>query len=586
MTKKQANSGKIIDDFINLKRLWPFIKVSRFKLIVAAILVPIISITQSSIPLVIKWIIDNGILKEDADNIMQGITVGLLLIVTEYFVRAGQTLLTASSVHLMIRDMRQFLVRHILRQSASFHDKNLSGALVTRATSDFDNLSESLNQGVLNAIVDLAVLAGAIGGLLMLNWKLAACALILLPGVAFIVNRASRHLKRSMLSARSHIAGLNAYTQECLYNFVTLKLLNGLEKSRLKFTNLAHKYRNAQMKSVIIDASLFAFLDGISSITIGIILWFAVSYFLGENSALSAGVLIAFVQYVQNLFDPLKQLGNKIAMLQGAFTALDRIFKIIDTESYVEGAEQVNKLDKISFRDVSFSYSSSDKLILKNVNFDLNAGESLALVGRTGSGKSTIIKLISKLYGSYQGSIRVNNQAELRSIEGKSIREYLAIVPQDITMFAGSIIFNITFGQEDITLEQVIKTSKILGLHQFISSLPEGYDTVVNEKGSSLSHGQKQLIVFARAMVKDPKFIILDEATSAVDPESERLIQTAIDTIMKDRTVIVIAHRLSTIEKCDSIILLNQGEVIEQGSHLELMRNEGSYFRLQTRTQN
>ena len=583
MSKDKSNLGKLIQDMKGLSRLWPFLKHNKKQLIIAGSLIPLISAAQSSMPLLVRWTVDNGIVAKDADNILTGTAFGLGLIILEYLTRATQTLFTAKSVHQMIRRMRSYLVSHIMGLSASFHDRNLSGALVTRATSDFDNLSESLNQGVLNSIVDTAVLIGALIGLFILNWKLAICAILIMPLVVFIVTNSSRFLKRTMLAARSKIASLNAYTQECLYSSTTVKLLTGEEHAQKKLDKLSIEYRNVQMKSVVIDAMLFAILDGISSITIGLILWFAVSEIYGVDSTLSVGVMIAFVQYIQTLFEPLKQLGNKIAMLQGAFTSLERIFALLDQKVFIQGSKKLDGInDQIEVKDLSFRYDpKSQKTILNNVSFSMEKGQSMALVGRTGSGKSTIIKLLSKLYDGYTGSIKFDGQ-DLENIDGQHLRKHIAIVPQDIVLFDGSILFNITLEQEGVSKEAAIKASKLVGLHPFVEDMEAGYDFKISEEGSNLSLGQKQLIVFARALAKDPSLIILDEATSSVDPASERLIQAAIDRILHDRTVIVIAHRLSTIKSCDRILLLSQGQVEESGSHDELIAQEGRYYKLFT----
>lgn len=579
--KIAKNILKLLADLKGLKRLWPFLRQNKKYLLVSAVLIPVISALQTSMPLLVKWTIDNGIMPKDINNLWMGAGLGFILIVLEYLTRATQTLVTSLSVHQMIRNMRSFMVDHIMKLSARFHDNHLSGALVTRSTSDFDNLSESLNMGVLNSLVDTAVLIGALIGLFVLNWKLAICALIILPIVVIIVTTASRYLKRTMLAARSKIAALNGFTQECLYGSTTIKLLTAEKDAQTKFDFLSIDYRDAQMKSVVIDAGLFAVLDGISSITIGIILWVAVSQIPGDQSGLSVGVMVAFVQYIQNLFEPLKQLGNKIAMLQGAFTSLDRIFKILDTQDFVEGDRDISKIEgRIEASQVSFRYNPSNtQAILDNISFHLAPGESMALVGRTGSGKSTIIKLISKLYDGYTGSITLDGQ-DLKQINGTLLRRKIAIVPQDITLFDGDILFNITLGRPGVTEEAAIEASKIVGLHPFIEDLPEGYRFMINEEGGNLSQGQQQLMVFARALAQDPQLIILDEATSSVDPTSERLIQTAIDKILKDRTVIVIAHRLSTIKSCNQIILLEQGKIKEIGSHIELMELRGGYYQL------
>lgn len=592
MTNKLSKSrlgskSKFRHDLVGLKRVWPYLRPSKTQLFIAAGLIPVISLLQMSLPLIIKRTVDQGILPNQVEEIWFGVSLGALAIIGEYFTRAGQTLLTANAVHKMIRSMRKALVAHIMRLSSQFHDHTMSGALVTRATSDFDNLSESLNQGVLTSIVDFALLIGAVTGLFVLNWKLALCALILLPLVSFIVLFFSRILKQTMLAARVKIAALNAFTQECLYGISTVKTLTAEHDAQYKFDTLASGYRRAQMNSVTIDAFLFAILDGISSITIGIVLWFALSPFMGQSESLTVGVMIAFVQYIQNLFDPLKQLGNKIAMLQGAFTSLERIFGIFNKEDFISGS-QVRTIQQgtVEVDQLSFSYDkqSPDRHILEDINFQIDNGRSLALVGATGSGKSTIVKLIAKLYQGYEGQIRIDG-AELQHWDEQSLRQQIAIVPQDIVIFEGTIAFNISMGDPQLSLKKIKQAATLVGADSFINQLEQGYETSIQEGGRNLSHGQRQLLAFARALVRQPKIIILDEATSSVDPQSEAQIQSAIEKILADRTVIVIAHRLSTIQKCDEILVLRQGRIIEKGSHQQLMDKKNYYFELQNALQ-
>lgn len=575
------NFSKLIKDIKGLKRIWPFVKQEKKLLIIAVILIPVISIIQMLLPIVLQRTIDEGVLVNDFEKISIGAAFYLLLVVSGYIVRSVQTLISALSVHRGIKRTRKFLISHILKLKASFHDHNMSGKLATRATSDFDGLSESLNQGVLNAIVDIFVLIGIISGMFYLNWQLASFTFLVLPLVALIVVTFSRILKRAMLLARSKLASVNAYTQECLYGNTTIKLLTAEEESTEHFKELTKEYRNTQMKSVIFDGILTAVLDGLASITIGFFLWLTVSPFI-QSDLITTGLIVAFVSYIQHLFEPLKQLGNRIAMLQGAFTSLDRIFSIMDVEDFIHGDETINSFKgNISFNNVTFSYSDEEgsATILKNISFSTKEGETIALVGRTGSGKSTIIKLITKLYDGYKGEILVDSN-DLRSIDGSSLRSKIGMVPQDIVLFKGSISFNITLGDESITKEDIITASKLVGIHDFIETLPQKYENEIKESGDNLSHGQKQLIIFARAIAKKPSVIILDEATSSVDPESENAIQNAISTIMKGHTVIVIAHRLSTIEQCDKILVLSQGELAEQGNHHSLMDKKGIYHRL------
>lgn len=584
MTKPIAVKAKksLAHDLKQLGRLWPYLKQNKAQFFFAAGLIPVITVIESSLPILLKHVVDFGVIPKDAGQLWYYALGYGLFVVLAYVVRATHSLLMAKSVYRLVTDMRRDLIAHIFRLSARFHDGYLSGAIVTRATSDFDNLSESLNQGVLSTIIDIALLLGAVIGLLVLDWRLALQAMLLVPAVMWVVGKFSDGLKKAMLEARAKISVLNAFAQEALYGHNTVKLLTAEQEASSKFKVMANEYRDAQMKSVVLDAVLFSFLDGISSVTIGIVLWLALKNF-GVESGLTAGLLVAFVQYVQNLFEPLKQLGNKIAMLQGVFTSLDRIIELFQTKDFIAGDHQPPPLQgKVSFDHVSFRYQNTDvsPYVLRDISFQVDPGQSVALVGPTGSGKSTIVKLLTKLYDGYDGKIRVDDH-DISRLEPSLLRQQIVIVPQDIILFEGSVEFNIGLGTENVTLDDVKEAARAVGADEFINTLPEGYEFMIKEQGSNLSHGQRQLIAFARALAKKPKIIVLDEATSAVDPASEQIIQRGIERLLAGHTVIVIAHRLSTISSCDRILVIERGHLVESGSHQELLRNhQGTYYRL------
>lgn len=578
--KVEEQSRSLLQELKGLTRLWPHLKDQKKFLFFAVVLIPLVSILEMSVPLVIRWTIDSGISQNDSSVLVWGTGLYLSLVIGQYICRAGQAISASFAVHRMVRSLRKHLIKHVLRLSCSFHDRNMSGRLVTRATSDFDNLSESFNMGVLTSVIDIAVLTGSVVGLLILSWKLALITIIVLPIIGIIVSVFSRALKKTMYRARVRIAELNAFTQECLYGSSTIKLLTAEDDVQTQFDDMNEKFRKAQMNSVILDAFMFSIIDGITAITVGCILYFAVNYSTG-GGVITAGLMVAFVQYIQQMFEPVKHLSNKIAMLQGAFTSIDRIFGVLEQQDFIPG-DQVPKVIKgtVEFENVTFSYKDDQaRPTLKDVSFKLPAGHSLAIVGPTGSGKSTITKLITKLYSGYSGNIFLDGQ-DIRHIDSSVLRKHLAIVPQDIVIFDGTIKFNISLGLPGVTDEQIRKAACTVGADRFISSLPGGYDYLLKEQGSNLSVGQKQLIAFARALAKNPEMIVLDEATSSVDPESEELIQAGIDSLIHGQTVIVIAHRLSTVRKCDFIMVVENGKLKEWGSHLDLVRNRGHYFNL------
>ncbi len=493
-----ATSSGFLSDLRGLRRLWPFLRRESRLIWIAAVLIPLISALQSALPLILRQTIDHGVIKGDTTKLLIGSAFYLIAVAAEYLARSGQTIASSLAVLRMIKTMRDKVMRHVLDLPASYHDRTLSGTLVTRATSDFDNLSESLNLGVLNSIVDVAVLIGCVVGMFLLNWHLALVALAILPPVTWVVQWFSAALKSAMTKARVKIATLNAYTQECFYGHTTIKLLRAEKTSAETYDKLNTEYRDAQMSSVILDAAMFAVLDGIASITLGLVLWLIVSgYIQGSagaswGSAITAGVLVAFVQYIQQLFEPLKQLGNKMAMLQGAFTSIDRVFGILGREERIGGIQQVSDVPgDVVFDDVNFSYQkdTAHAPVLRSVSFSLKSGQSLALVGATGSGKSTIIKLLTKLYEGYSGKITIGGR-DLSLLEPTSLRSHMAVVPQDIALFDGTIAFNISLDRPGVSRDHVIKAAREIGAASFIERLPGSYDYEIREQGSNLSQGQ------------------------------------------------------------------------------------------------
>lgn len=579
MAERLANKS-FFSDLKGLKRLWPYLRTQKKLIVIASLLIPAISLLEMNVPIVIKKIIDNGINQKNWHYLMIGALTYLALVTFQYLFRASQSISAAVAVHRMIRDLRNVLLAHVMKLSCRFHDRTMSGKLVTRATSDFDSLSESLNTGVLTAIIDFAVLFGSLVGLFYLNWKLAIASILALPVLGTVVSLFSRALKRTMLKARANLADLNSFTQECLYGSSTIKLLTAQKEVKTHFDLLNENYRKAQMKSVTLDANLFSIIDGLTSITVGFVLYLALNG-LAKDSEITAGLMVAFVIYIQQMFEPVKQLSSKIAMLQGAFTSIDRIFGILEQNDFIEGDCDLKEIKgSLEFKNVSFKYREDQKKpTLDQLTFKLSAGESLAIVGPTGSGKSTIVKLITKLYDAYSGSILIDG-VEISSVKSDDIRRNLAIVPQDIVIFDGSVSYNISLGLPGINQDDIIRASKLVGADDFIQRLPGGYQFNLKEQGSNLSVGQRQLIAFARALAKKPAMIVLDEATSSVDPESEKLIQNGVDSILTGQTVIVIAHRLATIQKCQNIMLIEDGRKIEYGSHAELQLMRGSYSKL------
>ncbi len=581
--KTSSGDVSLLRDFIKLKALWPYLRQDRRLLTVSVLLIPLIAFLQAIVPYVIKQAIDKGVMQKDYSYLSYMAGIYLVVVVCEYLSRTSQTFVTSLSVLRMIKRMRNALTRHVLKLNCKFHDQNLSGVLATRATSDFDNLSESLNQGILESAVDFSVLIGCLIGMFLLSPQLTLASCLFVPLVIFIVNNFSRRIKRSLLGARKKIAALNGFTQECLNGASAIKLLNGEHEAAKKFDQLNIDYRNTQMEAVVYDALIYSIIDGITWIVIGVVLWLIVANVFNVND-ITPGVAVAFVQYLRNFFEPIKNLSNKIAMLQGAFTALDRVSGLFNVKEFIAGDKDIASLKgSINFNHVSYRYQTKDQslenLVLHDMSFSIAPGESVALVGPTGSGKSTIIKLLSKLYEGYEGEISVDG-LELKNIAPDSLLKKISIVPQDIVIFEGSVAFNIVLGNPDIHESDFINAAKLVGADKFIEELPGKYDFILREHGQNLSYGQRQLICFARAVAKNPSLLILDEATSSIDLASEQLVQDAIKSIVKNRTVIIIAHRLSTIKECDKILVINNGVLAEQGTHASLLGLGGIYTRM------
>jgi len=548
--------------------------------ILGTVLIPMVAVVTMFQPLIVKRVIDEGIVRGDMTFTIWGASACLILSFLSYLLSGAQAITTSSAVHKMIRDLRSQLIRHVLHLSASWHDSQISGALATRATSDFDNLSESLNQGVLSSVIDILVLFGCISGMFILSPKLAVVAVIILPIMTWLVIWFSKKLNTAMLASKRNLAILNGFTQEALASVSAVKLLNAEKSVSNRYNKLNVQYRDAQLENVFYDALMFATIDGISSITLGIALFMAIQW-SGYADNLTAGLMVAFIQYIQQLFEPLKQLGTKMAMLQGAFTSIERIFGLMEKQEFVAGDQTMSWPSQVDvqFDHVSFAYATSKSKILSDISFRVPAGSSLAIIGSTGSGKSTIIKLLTKLYDGYSGSIRVAG-TDIKDLDPEHTREQMGIVPQDLVLFEGSIEFNINLGSSNVSKQEIIRAAHLVGADRFINDLPGGLDFHVKENGSNLSHGQKQLIVFARALTKNPPIVILDEATSSIDPQSEALIQEATKRILKDRTVVVIAHRLETIRRCDNILVIEHGRLVEMGPPAELERRGGRYQNL------
>jgi ATP-binding cassette subfamily B multidrug efflux pump len=581
LEKRKISVQSLWNGIKSMSRLWPFFEGQKKWIVVSLALVPVIALLAATPAILLKYIIDDGMLGRNEAALWQGASLYLGMVILNYISQVGQSFASGIAVQHMVTNLRSKLVGHVLKLPSRFHDRNMSGALVTRATGDFENLAQSLNQGILTSVADLARLIGILAGMFYLSWEFGVIATLVIAFGTKVMGYFSSRLRTAMLESRKHSSEMNAFAQEILTNSITVKLISAEGAAARRFDQLNERNRKSLMREVVYDANLYSFLDGISAICIGAALYYVISQHSGADRY-TAGTLVAFVQYMFQVFEPLKMLGNKIAMLQGVFTAIERIFGVLDVTDTLEGSKVAPQFGgRIEASNLVFAYTDADDAprILNNVHFAIERGQSLAIVGRTGSGKSTIVRLLSKTYDRYKGSLCIDGQ-EVRDLTSDSVQRQMAIVSQDISLFNDSIFFNVAMGRPEIGLEEVQAACLLAGANRFIEKLPGTYDFVVSEKGENLSQGQRQLISLARALVHKPSILMLDEATSSIDPESEQIFQSAVERILGHCTVIIIAHRLQTIAKCDRVLVLENGSVSEFGSYADLVAQEGAFHKL------
>ena len=496
-----------------------------------------------------------------------------------------QAVLLESVGQRVMYDLRSELYRKLQRQEVAYYDRNPVGRVMTRLTSDVDALNELFTSGVIDVLGDLVMIFAIVGMMLWMDWKLTLIALVTVPMLILATSWFRKGARRGYDRVRTRIARINAFLQERISGAQTVQIFNAERKSLKQFDRINDDYRNANVETIYYYAVFFPLVDLIGAIGVALIIWYGGWRLLGtspDNSVLTIGALVAFIQYSQALFQPIRDISDKYNVLQAAVVASHRIFKTLDLPITVTTPEKPLKagraVGRIEFENVWFAYKEDD-WVLKDVSFTVEPGQSIALVGHTGSGKTTITNLLMRFYDVQRGRILLDG-VDVRDWDLQALRENFAVVLQDVFLFSGTIESNIRLGRKEIGDERVRWAAAEVHAERFIKRLHEGYQTEVKERGAGLSVGQKQLISFARSLAFDPAILILDEATSSIDTETEQLIQQAIERVMRHRTSLVVAHRLSTIQRADRIIVLHHGEIREQGSHQELLAQRGLYWRL------
>lgn len=533
-------------------------------------------------PYMFQYVLDNPTVRGDVDEVRMWVLIILGVLVLQSAVMYVRTMLTGWLGQSIIRDIRIQVYRHISRMRAKYFDKNPVGMLQTRTISDVETLNDVFSNGLVSIMGELLQVLSIFAIMMFVSWKLTLVVLITLPLLLVATNIFKNTIKASFQGVRKYVSEMNTFLQEHISGMLVIQIFNREKVEMERFEDINGKHRDANLKSVLAYSIFFPVVEIISALATALLVWYGVGNVL--EGQITFGALVAFLLYINMFFRPIRMLADRFNTLQLGMVSAERIFAVLDTEDRIENGGQLESVPgqdgalEIAFRRVWFAYNDQD-WVLKDVSFDVEAGHKVAIVGSTGAGKTTIINLLSRLYEINRGKICIND-TDINDLKLESLRSMIGLVLQDVFLFSGSVYDNITLNNPNISLETVRAAARHVGADRFISQLPGGYDYNVQERGATLSSGQRQLIAFARVLVYNPRILILDEATSSIDSESEELIQTAIEKVMAGRTSIIIAHRLSTIQKADQILVMDKGEIMERGNHQELLEQNGIYKRL------
>ena len=568
--KAKSSSGNVID-FILLNRVLTFAKPYRLQFIIAAISAILLSFLGPLRPMLINYAIDNYILIPDKEKLLEITTILLGLLFLEGFIQFFYIYLSTWIGQHVIQDLRVKVFKHILSLKMKYFDNTAIGTLVTRSVSDIETIADIFSQGLLVIIAELLKLIIVIAMMFYTDWRLAIIAMLTIPVLLVSTAWFKRNIKASFQDVRKQVSQLNTFVQEHIVGMNIIQIFNREEAEYKKFKTINQSHRDAHMRSIFYYAVFFPIVEVLSAMSIGLIVWYGGESILSGKD-ITLGELVAFILFIHMMFRPIRQLADRFNILQMGIVGSERVFKVLDTEEQIDnkGTKIIAHMQgKITFNAVDFAYSD-ENWVLKGLSFEIEGGKLLALVGRTGAGKTSIISVLNRFYEIQKGSIKIDG-VNIEAIQLASLRKNIALVQQEVFLFSDTLMNNITLFDKAIKEEKVILAAKEIGVHQFISSLPNNYGYVVGERGVTLSTGQRQLIAFLRVYVRNPKILILDEATSSIDSATEELLQNALEKLAENRTTIVIAHRLSTIMGADKIVHLHDGKVLEEGTHEELL---------------
>jgi ATP-binding cassette, subfamily B, multidrug efflux pump len=579
-------TGKAYDLRLML-RLWGYVRPYRRSFLLSLGCLLVSSLALLAQPYLLKIAIDRYMSTKNLAGLSGMAVLFVAAALVELAAFYGNYYLTMLVAQRALSDLRVEVFAHLQRLPIAYFDRNPVGRLVTRMTTDVDVVNEMFAAGALTIAMDGLTLAGIVAILFHLHVKLALVTLSLMPVMALAINFFRTRARQSYRLIRERIARINAFLQEHISGMAIVQLFGREARTFLEFDQLNDSHRVANHLSNVYEASLFSLVEAVSSISIALTVWYASGRIVA--GAIAFGTLVAFVEYIQKFFIPIRDFSSKYAVMQSAMAAAERVFQLLDTKPPEDSDRRhapATVVGCVDFESVWFSYKrpkngeiTADDWVLRDVSFSVGAGETIAIVGATGSGKTTLVKLLAGFYDVQRGAVKIDG-VDVRSWQLERLRRSVGIVLQDVTLFRGDVTYNITLGREEIGAERMVAAAKAVHAHSFVSGLPSGYGEPVRERGNNFSTGQRQLLSFARALAYDPAILVLDEATSSVDPETEGLIRDALDRLLAGRTAILIAHRLSTIERADRIVVLHHGEVREIGTHAELLAKDGIYAKL------
>tara|TARA_B110000467_G_scaffold163022_1_gene187863 strand:+ start:874 stop:2661 length:1788 start_codon:yes stop_codon:yes gene_type:complete len=574
--KQTTKTGKVLD-FDLLKRVLEFAKPYKVTFFIAALSAILLSVLGPTRPLLINHAIDNNIVIPNKQGLINITMILMAILVIEGVLQFFYIYLSTWLGQHVIQDLRAKVFKHILSLRMKYFDNTPIGTLVTRSISDIETIADIFSQGLLVIIAELLKLIVVVSMMFYVDWRLALIAMLTIPVLLVATSWFKRNIKASFQDVREQVSQLNTFVQEHIVGMNVVQIFNREKSEYDKFFKINKEHRDAHLRSIFYYAVFFPVVEVLSAMSIGLIVWYG-GHGILEGKSITVGELIAFILFVHMMFRPIRQLADRFNILQMGIVGSERVFKVLDTEEKIidNGIKTFTNLKgSIAFSDVDFAYKKGE-WVLKDLSFNIDAGNMLALVGRTGAGKTSIVSVLNRFYDINSGAITIDG-INVKDIALANLRKNIALVQQEVFLFSDSILNNITLFDATVSRETIVAAAKEIGVDEFINSLPGNYDYVVGERGVTLSAGQRQLIAFLRVYIRDPKILILDEATASIDTATEELLQLALEKLSTNRTTIVIAHRLSTIVNADKILHLKNGNVLEEGTHQELLKFKDAY---------